>query len=312
MTSVTEGQVPGDLLGSGVSSRARVSRPGVSRPSQSKMLATIRGHLGRLCLIITMFCLLFPVYWLVQSSLSTQVELFHTPSYLFPPHPSLDGFRQAWPVISGDLWHSAIISAGTVIVTLFVALCTGYGILLSRVRSSAALIRILVLVGLVFPTIMFVIPLYSLLDRLHLLNTYPGLILADTLYSVPLGILIIYTYMMTIPPELTEAAAVDGASAARVLWSVVIPMTRPAVATTAIFAFLGSWGDFLFAETFTDSTKILPASIGIYNFVSSTADVVSWPEVMAGCLILGAPALLAVILAQRYIRTGISSGAVTG
>jgi multiple sugar transport system permease protein len=259
-----------------------------------------------------MFCLLFPIYWLVQSSLSTQVELFHTPAYLFPPHPSFDGFREAWPVIGGDLWHSVIISVGTVILTLFVAITAGYGILLARVRRTATLVRLLVLVGLVFPTITFVIPLDSLLYTLHLLNTYQGLILADSLYSIPLGVLIVYTYMLSISHELTEAANMDGASSARVLWSVVIPIAKPAVATTAIFAFLGAWGDFLFAETFTDSSKILPASIGIYNLIGSSVDVVSWPEVMAGCLILGAPALLAVILAQRYIRAGLSAGAVTG
>ena len=119
--------------------------------------------------------------------------------------------------------------------------------------------------------------------------------------------------MIALPHELTEPPMSTGLHRSRVLWSVVIPMARPAVATTAIFAFLGAWGDFLFAETFTDSDKILPASIGIYNLVSNSAtDVVSWPEVMAGCLILGVPALLAVILAQRYIRSGISTGAVTG
>ena len=312
MTSMARGMVATDRAGKGTT-RRRGFEPGQSRKPGSQWLGAGRRHLGRLGLVIVMFCLLFPVYWLVQSSISTQLELFHTPAYFFPPHPSWDGFRDAWPVISGDLWHSAVIALGTVVVTLFVAVTAGYGILLARVRSSAALIRLLVLVGLVFPTIMFVIPLYSLLYRLHLLNTYPGLILADSLYSVPLGVLILYTYMITIPHELTEAANVDGASAARALWSVVVPMARPAIATTAIFAFLGSWGDFLFAETFTDNTNILPASIGIYNLVSNSAtDVVSWPEVMAGCLILAAPALLAVLLAQRYIRTGISTGAVTG
>jgi multiple sugar transport system permease protein len=312
VTSLAERPVPAGVAVAGTK-RANGSARGARGSSVSKSFAAGRRHLGRLGLLITMFCLLFPVYWLVQSSFSTQLELFHTPAYLFPPHPSLQGFRDAWPVISGDLWHSAVIAMGTVVVTLFVAITAGYGILLARVRSTAALVRLLVLVGLVFPTIMFVIPLYSLLYHLHLLNTYPGLILADSLYSVPLGVLILYTYMITLPHELTEAANVDGASSARVLWSVVIPMTRPAVATTAIFAFLGAWGDFLFAETFTDSDKILPASIGIYNLVSNSAtDVVSWPEVMAGCLILGAPALLAVILAQRYIRSGISTGAVTG
>jgi len=277
-----------------------------------RWLAALRRHLGRLGLLITMFCLVFPVYWLVQSSLSTQLELFHTPVYFFPPHPTLDGLRAAWDVIGADLWHSVIISAGTVVLTLFLAVTTGYGLLLARARRTGTLVRLLVLFGLVFPTITFVIPLDQLLYTLHLLNTYQGLILADSLYSAPLGILILYTYMLSIPHDLMEAAKVDGASLLRILYSVVIPIAKPAVATTAIFAFLAAWGDFLFAETFASSPAVLPASIGIYNLIGTSTNVVSWPEVMAGSLILGVPALLAVAFAQRYIRSGISAGALKG
>jgi multiple sugar transport system permease protein len=281
-------------------------------PAPVKWLAAVRRVLGGACLIITLFCLLFPIYWLVQSSLSTQLELFHTPAYFFPPHPTLAGLRGAWNVIGPDLLHSAIISVGTVVLTLFLAITAGYGLLLARTRRSATLVRLLVLFGLVFPTITFVIPLDKLLYTLNLLNTYQGLILADSLYAVPLAVLIIYTYMLSIPHELLEAARVDGASSVKVLWSVVIPVARPAVATAAIFAFLAAWGDFLFAETFTNTPSVLPASIGIYNLIGTTTTVVSWPTVMAGSLILGVPALLAIAFAQRYVRAGISTGALKG
>jgi multiple sugar transport system permease protein len=281
-------------------------------PAALRWFAALRRHVGRLCLILTMICLLFPIYWLVQSSLSTQLELFHTPVYFFPPHPTFAGLRAAWDIIGPDLWHSVIISGGTVVLTLFLAITAGYGLLLARARRTATLVRLLVLFGLVFPTITFVIPLDKLLYTLNLLNTYQGLILADSLYAVPLGVLIIYTYVLSIPHELIEAARVDGASSVRVLWSVVIPVARPAVATTAIFAFLAAWGDFLFAETFANSPSVLPASIGIYNLIGTSTSVVSWPEVMAGSLILGLPALLGVAFAQRYIRAGISTGAVKG
>ena len=284
----------------------------VRRPVSSRVLGGVGRQFGRLFLVVTMFCLLFPIYWLVQSSLSTQLELFHTPAYFFPPHPTLKGLEDAWSVIGPDLWHSAIISVGTVVLTLILAITAGYGLLLARSRSSATLVRLLVLFGLVFPTITFVIPLDKLLYTLYLLNTYQGLILADSLYAVPLGVLIIYTYMLTIPHELLEAARVDGASSVKTLWSVVMPVARPAIATAAIFAFLAAWGDFLFAETFSNNPSVLPASIGIYNLIGTTTTVVSWPEVMAGSLILGVPALLAIAFAQRYVRAGISTGALKG
>lgn len=271
----------------------------------------LRRTFGQLCLFITMVCLLFPVYWLLQSSISTQNELFHTPSYFFPPNPSLIGFRQAIPAIGGDLVHSAIISCGTVLITLCVAVSTGYGLALSRFGAASALVKFLVLMGLVFPVIMFVIPLYDLFNKFHLLNSYLGLMLADSLYSVPLGILIMYTYMQTIPPPLSEAARVDGASGSRILISVILPLSMPAAATTAIFSFLAAWGDYLFAATFTSGGAVSPASTGVYALITANA-AVSWPEVMAGSVILALPAVLAVLFAQRYIRTGLSAGGLVG
>jgi multiple sugar transport system permease protein len=289
----------------------RSSRAGLDRPVTNRRgLAAARRFISRALLLITMICLLFPVYWLIQSALSTQLELFHTPAYFFPPHPTLAGLRAAWQIIDAGLWHSFIISAGTVVLSLFLSITAGYGLLLARARGTGALVRLLVLFGLVFPTITFVIPLDKILYTLHVLDTYQGVILADSLYSVPLGVLIIYTYMLAIPNELIEAAQVDGASSLRVLWKIAIPIAQPAIATAAIFAFLSAWGDFLFAETFASSNQILPASISIYNLTGVTLQNVNWPEVMAGSLILGIPAVAAVAFAQRYIRAGISAGAL--
>ncbi len=277
---------------------------------RNRWLGASRRSIARGLLLITMICLLFPVYWLIQSALSTNLELFHSPAYFFPPHPTLAGLQDAWQIISGGLWHSLIISVGTVLLSLFLAITSGYGLLLARAQRVGGLVRVMVLFGLVFPTITFVIPLDRILYTLHMLDTYQGVILADSLYSVPLGVLIVYTYMLSIPHELIEAAQVDGASSLRVLWSIAIPIARPAIATAAIFAFLSAWGDFLFAETFASNNQILPASIAIYNLTGLTMQNVNWPEVMAGSLILGIPAVAAVAFAQRYIRAGISAGAL--
>jgi multiple sugar transport system permease protein len=289
---------------------------GPSAPGRSpiKWARFLRTQLGRAGLIITMFCLLFPIYWLLQSSISTERELFHTPTYFFPPHPTFQGYIATWRLISPDLLHSLIISCGVVVLDCALAVSAGYGLFLARVRKTAALVSLLVLVGIVFPTILFVVPLNQLLYILHLLNTYPGLILADSLYSTPLGVLLVYTYMLSIPDELTEAASVDGASLSRTLWSVVVPIATPGIAVTAIFAFLGAWGDYLFGETFTSGSTFIPASVSIATLSAAnvTSTGPSWQEVMAGSVILALPVLLAVLFAQRYIRVGISAGAIKG
>jgi ABC-type sugar transport system permease subunit len=145
-----------------------------------------------------------------------------------------------------------------------------------------------------------VLPAYAVLTVLLVWTSYPFVAVT------------VLAGLRTMPAELLEAARVDGANSPKVLWRVVIPVARPAIATAAIFAFLAAWGDFLFAETFTNSPSVLPASIGIYNLIGTTTTVVSWAEVMAGSLILGLPALLAIAFAQRYVVAGISTGALKG
>jgi multiple sugar transport system permease protein len=311
MTATRPALVAVEASGPGSTTSTIGSSPRHRRPR--KWAALLRTQFGRVALMITMICLLFPIYWLVQASLSPNGELFHTPPYFFPPHPTFQGYAGAWRLISVDLLHSLVIAAGVVVLDCALAVTAGYGLFLARVRRSATLVRLLVLVGIVFPTILFVVPLDQLLVTAHLLNTYPGLVLADSLYAAPLGVLIVYTYMLSIPHELVEAASIDGASPARALWSVVVPIAAPAIAVTAIFAFLTAWGDYLFAETFTSGNSIAPASVSIANL--STVGVTSpnpvWDEVMAGSVILALPVLLAVIFAQRYIRMGIS-GAIKG
>ena len=117
-------------------------RESLDRPvAKLRWPATARRFLSRALLLITMIGLLFPVYWLIQSALSTQLELFHSPAYFFPPHPTLAGLRAAWQIIDSGLWHSFIISAGTVVLSLFLSITAGYGLLLGRARRTGTLVR---------------------------------------------------------------------------------------------------------------------------------------------------------------------------
>jgi multiple sugar transport system permease protein len=278
--------------------------------TQTAVIRT-RAVLGRTALVVTMALLMFPIYWLIQSAFSTQEDLVHEPVYFFPPHPTLEPLRSAWNLVSHGLLNSLTISLGTVVLTLVIAILGAHGIALARSRGGSVISRMMVLLGLVFPTIAFVIPLDLLLYRLHLLDTYVGVVLADSLYAIPLGVVVLYTYMTNIPRTLLEAATVDGASSFRILRSVVVPLSIPAIATTAILAFLFAWSDFLFAATFLSDEQKLPASIVIYDLLGGTStQIVDWPEVMAASLLLALPAMIAIGAAHHYIRTGLGAGAV--
>jgi ABC-type glycerol-3-phosphate transport system permease component len=129
-------------------------------------------------------------------------------------------------------------------------------------------------------------------------------VLADSLYSMPLGTLVLYTYMAAVPVAFREAAQVEGASRGQILRRVLVPLSAPALATTSVFAFLAAWGDYLFAETLITGSGSLPASTAVY--------ALGGPGAMAGSLVLAGPAVLAVVFFQRFIRTGLSAGGLAG
>jgi multiple sugar transport system permease protein len=265
---------------------------------------------GRILLILGIVVLLVPIYWLVKSAFSDNTQLFLDPPQFFPVPISTIGFEQIFGTIAPDLGVSAVIAIGCVVLTLIVALPTAFGLTLLQGGKGSGISKLVVLLSLMFPSIMFVIPLYSLFYQAHLLNTIPGLIIADSIYAVPLGILVSYTYFMTIPAESIEAARIDGASQFVVFFRIVCPLSLPAITTSAIFAFLFGWGDYLFAVTFGAGRNITPATIAISGLVQGQAGVTPWPQVMAGSVLLCIPALVAILFAQRYITSGLSAGAV--
>jgi multiple sugar transport system permease protein len=192
-------------------------------------------------------------------------------------------------------------------VTLVIATPAAFA--LSRLRSRLA---VAVLFGLLLaqmiPGIIEANSLYALFVRLHWISTYQAVILADATIAIPFAILIMRAYMLGIPRELIEAAIVDGAGLWRVFRSIVVPLSRTAMIAAALFAFLFGWGDFLFAVTLNADPEKVPLTVGIFRFVGAYS--VAWPSVMAMAVIACIPALLLLVIAQRYVAAGVTTGAV--
>lgn len=274
-------------------------------------MRTTKGDIaGRALLVLAIAVLLIPVYWLVKSAFSDELELFSDPPQLVPAPPHVTGFQDILATIVPDLGTSAVIALGCVALTLVVAMPSAFGLTITSGRRGTGVSRFVVLSTLMFPSIMFVIPLYNLFYQVGILNTVFALIVADSIYAVPLGIVVGYTYFNTIPTETIEAAVVDGASQFRVFTRIIVPLGMPAIATTAIFAFLFGWGDYLFAVTFGAGRGLTPASIAVSGLIQGQSGVTPWPEIMAGAVLLCVPALVAVLFAQRFITGGLSAGAV--
>ncbi len=250
---------------------------------------------------------LFPFYMILESSLTAQTDVLRYPPPLIPPHFTLEGYTTAFETSGQFIRTSLIYGFGTVLVTMLIATPAAYA--LARLRSKIGLFLLIALIlAQMAPGFVVANSLYAMFSRLKLINSYVAVILADSTGAVPFAIIIMRAFMLSIPVEMAEAALVDGAGHWRIFWSIVVPISRTAIITAALFAFLAGWGDFLFALTLTNNADLTPITVGIYRYIGSYS--VNWPAIMATATIAAVPAIILLAFAQRYIAAGITAGAV--
>jgi multiple sugar transport system permease protein len=255
--------------------------------------------------VIFLGIMLFPVYWMLNTSLQSGPSAVN--ATLVPLHPSFTAYEQAISAQLGNIGTSLLVAGGTVVVTLFIATPAAYALAKFRFRFVGVILLALIITQMI-PSIVIANALYTAYNDLGLLNTIPGLVLADASLSIPFAILILRAFMLSIPSELIEAARVDGAGQLRAFWSIVLPLSKNAIITSALFSFLFAWSDFLFALTLTTGSSIRPVTLGIYSYLAG--QVQSWGPVMATAVVASIPAIILLVFAQRYITAGALGGAL--
>lgn len=248
--------------------------------------------------------MLFPLYWVLVSSLKTVAQLFAYPPAFFPSSPQWSIFPQVIAQQGGHLLTSLIVSAGVVCLSLVITIPAAYALAKFDMKVTVILVFILLIVQMI-PSVSLSNALFLIFHHFGLLNSYQGLILADSTYSVPFDVLILRAFFLGIPNELVEAALVDGASDWRALWRIIFPVSRSAIITAGLFSFLFAWGDFLFALTMTTSNSIQPITLSIYRYLGT--NTTDWNALMATAVLTSIPAAILLIFAQRYITSGIST-----
>ena len=251
--------------------------------------------------------MLFPVYWMLNVSFTRDTDMRHDPPYLFPVHGTLEGYRAVLHQQLPYLGTSLLVGLGTVILTVALSAPAGYSLAKLRPRGGGALSFVLLMAQMI-PGIIMAMGFYVIYLRLGVLNSAPGLVLADSTIAVPFGVLIFTAFMSGIPGELINAARIDGAGTLRTFWSVVLPVSRNAVVTVSLFAFLWAWSDFVFATTLDGGGTRQPITLGIYHYIGNNNQ--QWNAIMATAVIASVPATLLLILAQRYVAAGVTAGAV--
>jgi len=251
--------------------------------------------------------MLFPVYWMINVSFTKDTDMRASPPHLFPFDATLEGYRAVLDQQLPYLGTSLIIGLGTVLLTVVLAAPAGYSLAKLRPRGGGVLSFVL-LIAQMIPGIIMAMGFYAIYLNVGILNTVPGLILADSTIAVPFAVLIFTAFMAGIPDELIQAARMDGATTWRTFVSVVLPVSRNSVVTVSLFAFLWAWSDFVFASTLDAGGDHQPITLGIYHYIGNNNQ--QWNAIMATAVIASIPATVLLIVAQRYVAAGVTAGAV--
>jgi multiple sugar transport system permease protein len=283
------------------------------RPTRRFMVAI---HVAA-CLMAVV--VLAPFAWLIVSSISPSSELLATHTHWIPDDPTLSRYRQIVSSAPGGdnvaanfrlaMVNSLVVATATTLISLFVGTLGGYAFARLRFRlRRTSLFAFLAIYML--PPIALVIPLYLGLAALGLLDTKTGLVVTYCSIVTPFCLWTMSNYFLSMPPDLEEAARVDGCTRLGALVRVILPLARPGVLTTAMFGFLLAWDEFLYALIFTSTTDAKTIPVAIAEFTGKFSS--DFGLIAAGGVLASLPPLLLALMFQRYIVGGLTSGAVKG
>jgi multiple sugar transport system permease protein len=259
-----------------------------------------------------MIFLAVPLLWLVSTSFKDARELVALHPSLIPQHATLQNYTDA--LRDADLVRSGLnslkVSVVTAILTTLVGLPAAY--VLARTRGWISKLGLgYILVSQMFPLILIIIPLFLVLRDLHLTNTHSGLILVYLVWSLPFILWMLQSYIRNIPRDLEEAAAVDGARRIQIIIRVIAPLLAPGVVVTLLFAFISAWNEFFFALVLLQSPGLVTLPVKLAQFVGIEGQIRLGP-LAAASLLATLPSLLFFSVMQRWLTSGLLSGAVKG
>lgn len=251
--------------------------------------------------------MLFPVYWMINVSLTPTKEMRKSPPDWFPIHPTFEGYQAVLSQQLPYLGTSLIVGLGTVVLT--VALAAPAAFSLAKLRPAGrGVLNFVLLIAQMIPGIIMAMGFYAIFLGMGVLNTVCGLIVADSTIAVPFGVLIFSAFMAGIPNELMQAAKIDGAGTWRTFRSIVLPVSRNSIVTVSLFAFLWAWSDFIFSSTLNSGGSLQTITLGIYKYIGNNNQ--DWNAIMATAVVASIPAAVLLVLAQKYVAAGVTAGAV--
>lgn len=262
---------------------------------------------------ITLFACL-PMLWMLVTSLKTQFAALQYPPEWIPSEPTLEEYVR---LLSPEndvgrefliyLWNSVLVSSATTALGVIVAVPAAYAF--SRFRfPGRSLLFYAVLVRNMFPAVVLMIPLFILMRWLGLVNTHASLIPTYLTFVLPLSIWLLKGFYGNIPPQLEQAARIDGATRFEAFLRVVMPLSAPGIVATAIYSFIVAWNEYVYALTFLNDKSKLTSPVGLQRFFAEYST--NWPGLMAASFIMSVPVVVLFLVLQKYFVRALTEGAV--
>jgi len=251
---------------------------------------------------------IFPVYWLFIMSFKTPDEIFHFPPVWYPKSIQFANYAVLFKDGDADtVWNSLVLSGASTIIAMFLGTLCAYGLV--RFKTGGENLAVWIISQRMMPPIAIVFPIFLLYVWFGWVDSYQGLIVLYTAFSLPYVIWMMRGYIEDVPLELEESALVDGCSRWQVLWRVVLPMARSGLFATAVFTFVFAWNDFLFALVLT-RTEVITYTVQVTHYFGGQSNF--WAKISAMSVLGTLPVFFTVATLQRFLVRGISMGAIKG
>lgn len=266
--------------------------------------------------LIVLASIVVPFLWLVISSVSTRIQLTTVPLKWFPEVLNLKNYQEMLVAETGvnaslkiGLRNSVVVAVSATLFCLFAGSLAAYAFTRLRFRGKNVLFSF-ILLSQVMPMIVLIIPIYIIMNRLGLLNTLLSLVLADCAFVLPLVIWLMRSYFSSIPWSLEEMARIDGCSRFGTIFRIILPLSKPGLAASGIFAFIIAWNEFFSALILSSTTRSKTISVVISEYSSKVG--VDYVAMAAAGVVASIPPVLLAIVFQRYIVQGLTAGSVKG
>lgn len=264
--------------------------------------------------VIAVFVLL-PYYWMIVTAVKPTEEVMVSPSTLWPSKLSFDNFIKVWQMIPLGTYmkNSFVVALAVTVLSVILAALCGYSMSRFIKRRPQKFSLVLMLCTQLIPGIVTMISLYFIMYDLGLTNTYLGLIIAYVVWAVPFCTLMIKGYFdAAIPREIEESAKVDGCTQFQIFLKICLPISTPGIISTAIFAFIQAWNEYMWASILLSNNDLKPVSVGIYDFIGQYGANTKMALTMTAGIFITLPVVIIFGFLQKYLISGLSAGAVKG